>query len=304
MPLREADIAAPSIDDGSFDPTDQGAPSTSTSTDPNSPRNRPMSPMPKLVLFDSRSGQQEVIELGSASSILTMEDYKRLNRRTTERGMFTGLLGGGLLTYALKRLVPKTRALSRNALTLTFIFSSAFISYSTSRGLLISEILKVRAQARAKAIANGDLPDGSGPDSFPDSTPGFGTSPSELRSPEREAQRGSPSPFTPPGYGRNDDRDRQASPGRESHAQGMPVPVPGSASGSGPGAGQAQAQTQARGQRPEGGYAGGNVRDELARLGQPRERTRWAKGKGLEGEVEEENEMRDPYATPGQPRLG
>ena len=31
-------------------------------------------------------------------------------------------------------------------------------------------------------------------------------------------------------------------------------------------------------------------------------RTRYAKGKGLEGEVEEESEMRDTYFRPGAPR--
>ena len=42
--------------------------------------------------------------------------------------------------------------------------------------------------------------------------------------------------------------------------------------------------------------------DDLASLGKAKARTRWAKGKGLEGEVEEENEMRDTFFRPGVPR--
>ncbi|OCF72087.1 hypothetical protein I204_07351 [Kwoniella mangroviensis CBS 8886] len=266
MPLREADISATPIDDvGSLTPMEGS--SRPPNPNPNDRSNQPRSPQPKLVLFDPRSGQQETIELGSnsASSIMTLEDYKRLNRRTTERGMITGLVGGGVLTYLVKRFMPKTP--SRNALSLTFLFSSAFISYSTSRGLLISEILKVRAQARAKALANGEIQDNA-----PPSDPMFsgvdtfgGNSPRDLRSPEGEARDQSTGRYVPPGY--NSD-------------------------GAGAGAGPTR----------------GNVMDELARLGrlptpQP-QRTRFPKGRGLEGEVEEENEMRDPYATPGQPRLG
>ncbi|WVW83366.1 hypothetical protein I302_105385 [Kwoniella bestiolae CBS 10118] len=259
MPLREADISATPIDDGSLTPLE----GSSRSPTPKDRSNQPRSPQPKLVLFDPRSGQQETIELGSASSILTLEDYKRLNRRTTERGMITGLVGGGVLTYLVKRFMPRTP--SRNALSLTFLFSSAFISYSTSRALLISEILRVRAQARSNALANGEIPDnappsdpmfsGSGSDAFG----GNGISPRDLRSPEGEARNESSGRYVPPGYNTNQ----------------------------------------------EGGMRG-NVRDELAKLGGkvPQQRTRYPKGRGLEGEVEEENEMRDPYATPGQPRLG
>lgn len=44
------------------------------------------------------------------------------------------------------------------------------------------------------------------------------------------------------------------------------------------------------------------VTAELANLGRKKERTRWAKGKGLSGEVEEEPEMRDTFFRPGTPR--
>ncbi|BEJ01005.1 hypothetical protein CcaverHIS631_0508620 [Cutaneotrichosporon cavernicola] len=41
---------------------------------------------------------------------------------------------------------------------------------------------------------------------------------------------------------------------------------------------------------------------DLSNIGTPRERTRWTKGRGLEGEVEEEDELRDTYIRPGVPR--
>jgi hypothetical protein len=41
---------------------------------------------------------------------------------------------------------------------------------------------------------------------------------------------------------------------------------------------------------------------DLSNIGGPRERTRWTKGRGLEGEVEEEAELRDTYHRPGVPR--
>ncbi|GMK55448.1 hypothetical protein CspeluHIS016_0205040 [Cutaneotrichosporon spelunceum] len=41
---------------------------------------------------------------------------------------------------------------------------------------------------------------------------------------------------------------------------------------------------------------------DLSNIGAPRERTRWTKGRGLEGEVEEEDELRDTYHRPGVPR--
>jgi hypothetical protein len=44
------------------------------------------------------------------------------------------------------------------------------------------------------------------------------------------------------------------------------------------------------------------VTAELANLGRKKDRTRWAKGKGLSGEVEEEVEMRDTFFRPGTPR--
>jgi len=40
----------------------------------------------------------------------------------------------------------------------------------------------------------------------------------------------------------------------------------------------------------------------LKTLGKKKDRTRWSKGKGLEGEVEEEGEMRDTWYRPGVPR--
>ncbi|WWC69672.1 uncharacterized protein I206_103615 [Kwoniella pini CBS 10737] len=274
MPLREADLSATPIDDGSFIPSEAEA---STRRDPNDRSYQPRSPQPKLVLFDPRSGEQETIDLGSASSILTLEDYKRLNRRTTERGMITGILGGGVLTYLVRRFMPKTP--SRNALSLTFLFSSAFISFSTSRALLVSEILKIRALARSKALSNGEMLDNSPPSdpmfsnsnslnsdkfgSFNTNNSGNGNSPKDLNSPENQSRSQSTSGYIPPKY----DTDNSKLYDKDS-----------------------------------------NLQDELAKLGKlpkiQQQRTRFPKGRGLEGEVEEENEMRDPYATPGQPRLG
>lgn len=48
--------------------------------------------------------------------------------------------------------------------------------------------------------------------------------------------------------------------------------------------------------------AGGTVMEELKDLGKKKDRTRWAKGQGLVGEVEEEGEMRDTWFRPGVPR--
>lgn len=42
--------------------------------------------------------------------------------------------------------------------------------------------------------------------------------------------------------------------------------------------------------------------EELSNLGKPRPRTMFTKGKGLEGEVEEQQEMVDPYLRSGVPR--
>jgi hypothetical protein len=55
------------------------------------------------------------------------------------------------------------------------------------------------------------------------------------------------------------------------------------------------------------GQVGGKAGEEastgdLASLGKAKVRTRWAKGRGLEGEVEEESEMRDTFFRPGVPR--
>jgi hypothetical protein len=44
------------------------------------------------------------------------------------------------------------------------------------------------------------------------------------------------------------------------------------------------------------------LKDELRNLGRAKERTRWGKGRGLVGEVEEEGEMRDTFFRPGVPR--
>ena len=44
------------------------------------------------------------------------------------------------------------------------------------------------------------------------------------------------------------------------------------------------------------------MRDELRNLGKDRRRTRWGKGIGLDGEVEEEPELRDTFFRPGVPR--
>ncbi|WWC85285.1 uncharacterized protein L201_000147 [Kwoniella dendrophila CBS 6074] len=274
MPLREADISATPIDDGSLTPIDGQM--SNKRTDPNDRSLQPRSPMPKLVLFDPKSGEQETIELGNshASSILTLEDYKRLNKRTTERGMITGLIGGGVLTYLVKRFMPKTP--SRNALSLTFLFSSAFISFSSSRALLVSEILKIRAQAKANSMANGEMSDNAPPSDtmFQDATAFGGNSPRDLRSPENESRMQSTGRYVPPGYGFDPIKQEN---GRDVQNQN-----------------QNQNQSQ------------NSIREELAKLNQriPQQRTRYPKGRGLEGEVEEENEMRDPYATPGQPRLG
>jgi len=44
------------------------------------------------------------------------------------------------------------------------------------------------------------------------------------------------------------------------------------------------------------------LKDELEGLGRRKGRVRWSKGVGLEGEVEEEGEMRDTFFRPGVPR--
>lgn len=44
------------------------------------------------------------------------------------------------------------------------------------------------------------------------------------------------------------------------------------------------------------------MREELRNLGSDRRRTRWGKGRGLDGEVEEEVELRDTFFRPGVPR--
>jgi hypothetical protein len=44
------------------------------------------------------------------------------------------------------------------------------------------------------------------------------------------------------------------------------------------------------------------LKDELRTLGMRKERSRWGKGRGLSGEVEEEGEMRDTFFRPGVPR--
>jgi hypothetical protein len=44
------------------------------------------------------------------------------------------------------------------------------------------------------------------------------------------------------------------------------------------------------------------MKRELKNLGRERRRTRWGKGRGLDGEVEEEGEMRDTFFRPGVPR--
>lgn len=107
MPLSEADISATPIDDGkpqcslSSRPltSPQGSfPPTAQPKDPNDRSYAPRSPQPKLVLFNPRSGETETIDLGPSSSVMTLEDYRNLNRQTTRRGMLTGLIGGGLLS--------------------------------------------------------------------------------------------------------------------------------------------------------------------------------------------------------------
>nr|ODN83866.1 hypothetical protein L203_05266 [Cryptococcus depauperatus CBS 7841] len=267
MVLQEIDASSASIDDGS--PT----PPNKSKKDPNDPSYAPRSP--KLVLFNPRSGESETIDLSPASSVMTLEDYRRLNAKTTERGIFTGLFGGGLLTYLVNRFKPTPP--SRNALVLTFLckyyihhvddtidivaVSSSFISYSTSRALLVSSILQIRAKARAQAMANGEYRDSAEPrssDNLFDIT-GMGDSPSSLASPEAS------------GFSRENDNS------------GIQTVDNGTKWG----------QPEPR----------GRVIDELARSGtRPPERMRYSKGKGLEGDVEEESEMRDPYALPGLPR--
>ncbi|KIR58575.1 hypothetical protein I314_05414 [Cryptococcus bacillisporus CA1873] len=179
MPLSEADISATPIDDGSFPPTTQPK-------DPNDRSYAPRSPQPKLVLFNPRSGETETIDLGPASSVMTLEDYRNLNRQTTRRGMLTGLIGGGLLTYLVKRFKPTPP--SRNGLALTFLLvSSSFISYSTSRALLLSYILQVRSKARSQALANGELQDPATPGSADVTFDSFSTGDSPATLPSSES---------------------------------------------------------------------------------------------------------------------
>ena len=42
--------------------------------------------------------------------------------------------------------------------------------------------------------------------------------------------------------------------------------------------------------------------EKIPTVGMPRERTMWSKGRGLAGEVEEEEEMQDKYLRAGTPR--
>ncbi|KAL0250228.1 hypothetical protein I308_102401 [Cryptococcus tetragattii IND107] len=254
MPLSEADISATPIDDGSFPPTTQPK-------DPSDRSYAPRSPQPKLVLFNPRSGETETIDLGPASSIMTLEDYRNLNRQTTRRGMLTGLIGGGLLTYLVKRF--KSTPPSRNGLALTFLLSSSFISYSTSRALLLSYILQVRAKARSQAMANGELQDPATPGSADVTFDSFnaGDSPATLPSSD-SGSFGTPSPT-----------DQLPGRWRPPQQQGQ----------------QVNSNVREELARP--------------RLGSTPNNAQWSQGRRMDGGPQGEGEMmNDPYGSPEQMR--
>ncbi|OXG38616.1 hypothetical protein C359_00605 [Cryptococcus neoformans Bt120] len=254
MPLSEADISAAPIDDGSFTPATQPR-------DPNDRSYAPRSPQPKLVLFNPRSGETETIDLGPASSVMTLEDYRNLNRQTTHRGMLTGLIGGGVLTYLVKRFKPTPP--TRNGLALTFLLSSSFISYSTSRALLLSHILQIRAKARSQAMTNGELQDPATPGSADVTFDSFSTGDTPATLPSSESSSfGTPNP-------------KDQLPGRWRPAQ-------------------QQGQQMNSNVREELARA---------KLGNSPNRVDWSQGRRMDGGLRPEGEtMSDPYGSPDQMR--
>ncbi|WOO81503.1 uncharacterized protein LOC62_03G005026 [Vanrija pseudolonga] len=157
---------------------------------------------------------------------LNIDDYRRLNRRATQNGMYTGMFGGAGLAFVASRF-----GVGKNGLALTFLLSATGISFFTTRSIINQSLGEhysaLRAQREPKAPGGGSF--------FPDTAGG-----DEAISTKDKEEETTP-------------RDR--------------------------------------------------LREELLGLGkQPRERTRWAKGRGLDGEVEEEAEMRDTYLRPGVPR--
>ncbi|TXT13734.1 hypothetical protein VHUM_01101 [Vanrija humicola] len=155
---------------------------------------------------------------------LNIDQYRQLNRRATQNGMYAGMAGGAGLAFVASRF-----GLGKNGIVLTFLLSATGISFLTTRSI-INESLGEHYKALRAA---------------------------------REPQAPS-----------------------------------GGAYFSDTAGGDAAIATQTTDEAPRD-----RLREELLGLGkQPRERTHWAKGRGLEGEVEEEAEMRDTYLRPGVPR--
>ncbi|KAL1411189.1 hypothetical protein Q8F55_002140 [Vanrija albida] len=153
---------------------------------------------------------------------LDIDDYRRLNRRATQNGMYAGMLGGGGATFFASRF-----GLGKNALVLTFLLSATGISFISTRATInrtLGDHYAALRQAREPKA------------------PGGGSYLSDVAGGDATIAASNDEP----------PRDR--------------------------------------------------LREELLGLGRPRERTHWAKGRGLDGEVEEEAEMRDTYLRPGVPR--
>ncbi|KAL7422180.1 hypothetical protein Q5752_002825 [Cryptotrichosporon argae] len=160
----------------------------------------------------------------------SLDDYKRLNRRATQWGMYAGVAGGGVLGWAAHR----SGRGGKNGATLAFLLGGTTVSYLTSHYLLSVSLASLYAAPALPIDALSDL-------AAPSPAPGPAHT---LSAPPADA-----------------------------------APAPDDA--------RAQLTQQLRG---------------LQTVGKQRERTRWAKGVGLDGEVEEEGEMRDTWFRPGIPR--
>ncbi|KAJ9120437.1 hypothetical protein QFC24_005109 [Naganishia onofrii] len=92
-----------------------------------------------------------------ASRTMTMDDYKKIHRRTTEMGSFAGFGLGGLFTYAVAKVVKPPP--SRNILFLTFFSSATMLSMLTTHYLLsdsVNTIRRTQAEDRSASSAGPD----------------------------------------------------------------------------------------------------------------------------------------------------